>query len=150
MTEMTKKPTKIDHICLAVRNLETARQTYEKILGLELDCTYVAESEKIHVARYYIGEVALELMESTSPDGEVAKFIKRQGEGVFLISYQVEDVVEKMQELREQGNTLIDDQPRELFGNRYAFINPPDQLCGVLTEIVDGEFDPGNKESGEQ
>ncbi|HDJ28839.1 MAG TPA: hypothetical protein ENF28_06310 [Proteobacteria bacterium] len=56
--------------------------------------------------------------------------------------------MEKMRELREHGMTFIDDQPRELFGIRYAVINPPDQLCGVLTEIVDGEFDPGNKESG--
>lgn len=145
---MTRKPTKIDHICLAVRDLDAARRVYEDVLGLELACTYVAESEKIHVARYYIGEVALELMESTSPDGEVAKFIKRQGEGVFLISYQVEDVVEKMRELRERGYDLIDKKPRELFGNRYAFINPPSQLCGVLTEIIDGEFTPeenGNK-----
>jgi methylmalonyl-CoA/ethylmalonyl-CoA epimerase len=139
---MMKKPSKIDHICIAVRELAAARRMYEDVLGLELDCTYVAESEKIHVARYYIGEVALELMESTSPDGEVAKFIKRQGEGIFLISYQVENVVEKMRELRERGYDLIDDQPRELFGNRYAFINPPQQLCGVLTEIIDGEFTP--------
>ena len=145
---MTKKPKKIDHICLAVRDLEAARKIYEDVLGLELDCIYTAESEKIHVARYYIGEVALELMESTAPDGEVAKFIKRQGEGVFLISYQVDDVVDKMQELRERGYDLIDQKPRELFGNRYAFINPPQQLCGVLTEIVDGEFDFNNEESG--
>ncbi len=145
---MSKKPSKIDHICIAVRDLDAARRTYENILGLELDCTYIAESEKIHVARYYIGEVALELMESTAPDGEVAKFIRRQGEGVFLISYQVEDVVEKMRELRERGYDLIDKKPRELFGNRYAFINPPQQLCGVLTEIIDGEFTPDGDDSG--
>ncbi len=144
---MSKKPSKIDHICIAVRDLDAARRTYENILGLELDCTYIAESEKIHVARYYIGEVALELMESTAPDGEVAKFIRRQGEGVFLISYQVEDVVEKMRELRERGYDLIDKKPRELFGNRYAFINPPQQLCGVLTEIIDGEFTPDGDDS---
>jgi len=144
---MSKKPSKIDHICIAVRDLDAARRTYENILGLELDCTYIAESEKIHVARYYIGEVALELMESTAPDGEVAKFIRRQGEGVFLISYQVEDVVEKMRELRERGYDLIDKKPRELFGSRYAFINPPQQLCGVLTEIIDGEFTPDGDDS---
>ncbi len=144
---MSKKPSKIDHICIAVRDLAAARRTYEDVLGLELDCTYIAESEKIHVARYYIGEVALELMESTAPDGEVAKFIRRQGEGVFLISYQVEDVVEKMRELRERGYDLIDKKPRELFGNRYAFINPPQQLCGVLTEIIDGEFTPSGDDS---
>ena len=138
---MSKPPSKIDHICLAVRDLVAAKKIYEDVLGLELACEYVAESEKIKVARYYIGEVALELMESTTPDGEVAKFIARQGEGVFLLSYQVEDVVAKMDELKGKGYKLIDDEPRRLFGNRYAFINPPNQLCGVLTEIIDGEFD---------
>jgi methylmalonyl-CoA/ethylmalonyl-CoA epimerase len=139
---MSKPPIKIDHICLAVRDLAAAKRIYEDVLGLELACEYVAESEKIKVARYYIGEVALEQMESTTPDGEVAKFIARQGEGVFLLSYQVEDVVAKMDELKGKGYKLIDDEPRRLFGNRYAFINPPNQMCGVLTEIIDGEFRP--------
>ena len=138
---MSKKPSKIDHICLAVKDLSKARKTYEDILGLDLDCEYIAESENIKVARYYIGEVALELMESTSPDGEVAKFIARKGEGVFLISYAVDDVDEKMAELKDKGHTLIDKKPRELCNNRYAFINPPQQMCGVLTEIVDGDFE---------
>ncbi len=146
---MSKAPSKIDHICLAVRDLAAARRTYEEVLGLELDCEYIAESEKIKVARYYIGEVALELMESTSPDGEVAKFIARRGEGVFLLSYQVDDVEEKMAELKAAGHELIDDRPRELFGNRYAFINPPDRMCGVLTEIIDGDFNPRKAGQGE-
>ena len=137
---MTKKPAKIDHICLAVKDLSAARKTYEDVLGLELDCEYIAESEYIKVARYYIGEVALELMESTSPEGEVAKFIEKKGEGVFLISYAVDDVAKKMDELKKKGHKLIDKKPRELCNNRYAFINPPQQMCGVLTEIVDGDF----------
>ncbi len=134
------KANKIDHICIAVRNLEKAKKIYEDVLGLELYCEYIADSEKIKVARYYIGEVALELMESTSPDGEVAKFIEKNGEGVFLISYGVENVVEKMKELEQKGYKLIDKKPRELFGNRYAFINHPREMCGVLTEICDGDF----------
>ncbi len=137
---MGKKPSKIDHICLAVKNLGKARKIYEDVLGLELDCEYIAVSENIKVARYYIGEVALELMESTSPTGEVAKFINKNGEGVFLISYAVDDVEKMMNELKNKGHTLIDKKPRELCNNRYAFINPPPQMCGVLTEIVDGDF----------
>ncbi len=134
------KAKKIDHICIAVKDLEKAKKIYEDVLGLELYCEYIAESEKIKVARYYIGEVALELMESTSPDGEVAKFIKKNGEGVFLISYEVDDVEKKLKELKDKGYKLIDEKPRELFGNRYAFINYPKEMCGVLTEIIDGEF----------
>jgi len=136
------KAKQIDHICIAVRDLARARKIYEETLGLELAAEYTAESEKIKVARYYIGEVALELMESTTPDGEVAKFINRSGEGVFLISYRVDDVEKGLSELKEKGKRLIDEKPRQLMGNRYAFIMPPAETCGVLTEIIDGEFDP--------
>lgn len=132
----------IDHICIAVRDLNQARKIYEQTLGLERAIEYVAETEKIKVARYYLGDVALELMESTSPDGEVAKFIERRGEGVFLISYRVHDVQEGLSELKAKGKKLIDEKPRHLMGNRYAFILPPQEMCGVLTEILDGEFDP--------
>jgi methylmalonyl-CoA/ethylmalonyl-CoA epimerase len=140
------KAQQIDHICIAVKDLTKARQIYEDTLGLELALNYVAESEKIHVARYYVGEVALELMEATGPDSEVAKFIENRGEGVFLISYRVEDVEKGLAELKAKGEMTIDQKPRELMGNRYAFIQPPKRLCGVLTEILDGGFDA--KQSG--
>ncbi len=143
------KAEKIDHICIAVKNLDAARKIYEETLGLELAVEYVAESEKIRVARYYVGEVALELMESTASDGEVAKFIQRQGEGLFLISYQVDDVAAGLNELKAKGKRLIDKTPRHLMGSRYAFIMPPEETCGVLTEIIDGEFDPGKKDGQE-
>jgi methylmalonyl-CoA/ethylmalonyl-CoA epimerase len=130
----------IDHICIAVKDLEKARQVYEEDLGLELHTSYVAESEKIRVARYYVGDVALELMEATAPDSEVARFIERRGEGFFLISYRVDDVDEALAELKAKGRQTIDQEPRQLMGNRYAFIHHPRELCGVLTEVLDGEF----------
>ncbi len=136
------KAKKIDHICIAVKNLAQARKVYEETLGLELALTYVAESEKIRVARYYLGDVALELMESTDPSGDVARFIEKKGEGVFLMSYRVDDVNAGLTDLKNQGKHLIDKKPRHLMGNRYAFITPPGEMCGVLTEILDGEFDP--------
>jgi methylmalonyl-CoA/ethylmalonyl-CoA epimerase len=132
----------IDHICIAVRDLDTARKIYEEDLGLELHTAYVAESEKIRVARYYVGDVALELMEATEPDSDVGRFIERRGEGFFLISYRVDDVDEALAELKDKGRKTIDETPRELMGNRYAFIHRPRELCGVLTEVLDGEFDP--------
>jgi len=132
----------IDHICIAVKDLNKARNIYEKTLGLKLSVAYVADSEKISVARYYIGEVALELMEPTGPDSEVAKFLEKKGEGVFLISYRVADVEKGLAKLKAKGEQTIDQTPRELMGNRYAFIQPPPRMCGVLTEILDGDFDP--------
>ena len=132
----------IDHICIAVKDLEKARRAYEEDLGLELHTLYVAESEKIRVARYYVGDVALELMEATEPDSDVGRFVERRGEGFFLISYRVDDVDEALIELKAKGRQTIDDEPRELMGNRYAFIHRPKELCGVLTEVLDGEFNP--------
>ncbi len=132
---------KIDHICFAVRDLEETKRVYEQHFGLTPTCEYVAESEKIRVARYYIGEVAVEFMESTSPEGEVGKFISNRGEGVFLISYKVDDLVKAMEELRAKNVKLIDAKPRRLFGTRYAFVHHPHELHGVLTELLDGDFD---------
>ncbi len=138
------KAEKIDHICIAVKNLKKSQEIYEETLGLEVSIKYVAESEKIRVARYYIGDVALELMEATDPDSEVAKFLERKGEGVFLISYRVADVEKGLAGLQAKGESTIDKEPRKLMGNRYAFIQPPGRTCGVLTEILDGEFDPNS------
>lgn len=132
---------KIDHICFAVRDLAETKKLYEHDFGLVPDVEYVAESEKIRVARYYIGEVAVEFMESTSPGGDVAKFIRTRGEGVFLISYKVDDLGKAMAELRKKNVKLIDDEPRALFGTRYAFVHHPHELHGVLTELLEGDFD---------
>lgn len=139
----------IDHLCIAVEDLDKARRAYEEDLGLELDGLYVAESEKIRVARYYVGDVALELIEATSAESEVAKFIRRRGEGFYLISYRVDDVEDALAELRAKGVETIDRRSRGLKGNRYAFIHSPNQLSGVLTEVLDGEFGSEDKDGEE-
>jgi methylmalonyl-CoA/ethylmalonyl-CoA epimerase len=135
------KATAIDHLCFAVRDLDAAVATYRDLLGVEPDGIYTAPSEKIRVARFYLGAVALELMEPTEPDSEVGRFLAARGEGFFLISYRVEDVDAGLRELQEKGRRTIDAAPRALMGNRYAFIVPPKEIGGVLTEILDGDFD---------
>ena len=131
----------IDHICFVVHDLDAAVERYRDTLGLEPDGYYTAPSESIRVARYYLENVALELMEPTTQDSEVGRFLKNRGEGFFLISYKVDDVAAGLDELAGKGYRTIDRKPRELMGNRYAFIQPPKDLHGVLTEIIDGEFD---------
>jgi methylmalonyl-CoA/ethylmalonyl-CoA epimerase len=140
----------IDHLCFAVRDLDAARKVYEGDLGLELHGVYVSTSERIRVARYYIGDVALELMEPTSPDSEVAKFLDKRGEGFYLISYRVENVDAALAELKDKGVRTIDERPRQIMGNRYAFIHPPRGLCGVLSEVLEGEFDYGEEEDEQE
>ena len=132
---------KIDHICFAVKDLEKTKKAYQEDFGLIPTYEYIAESEKIKVARYSIGEVAVEFMESTAPDGEVAKFIESRGEGAYLIAYKVDDLSKAMEELKDKNVKLIDRQPRELFGTRYAFVHHPNKLHGVLTELLEGDFD---------
>ena len=86
------KINKMDHICIAVKDLGEARGKWEPLLGKsEPDDAYEDELEKIRVARYWVGEVGFELMESTTPEGDVAKFIERNGEGVMLISFNVDN-----------------------------------------------------------
>ena len=137
---------RIDHICFAVHNLAQTKQRYKDDFGIVPDVEYVAESEKIKVARYNIGGVAVEFMESTSADGDVAKFLRWRGEGFFLISYRVDNLDGALQELKAKGIELIDREPRRLFGNRYAFVHNPRDLGGVLTELLDGAFDMGFKD----
>jgi methylmalonyl-CoA/ethylmalonyl-CoA epimerase len=132
---------KIDHICFAVKDLEETKRAYREDFGLIPKYEYIAESEKIKVARYVIGEVAVEFMESTAPDGEVAKFIDSRGEGAYLIAYKVDDLSKAMEELKGKNVKLIDREPRELFGTRYAFVHHPNKLHGVLTELLEGDFD---------
>lgn len=114
---------KIDHICFAVKNLEETKRVYQEDFGLVPACEYIAESEKIKVARYRIGEVAVEFMESTSPDGEVAKFIESRGEGVYLIAYKVDDLLKAMQELKEKNIELIDHKPNVKRDSIFQLIN---------------------------
>ncbi len=127
---------KIDHICIAVKNLNEAVENYTNTFQLDKVDAYIDENEKINVVRFMVGEVAFELMESTSEDGEVAKFIKKNGEGVFLISFKVPDVVECMKELNNKGLKGIDGTPRKWRNSNFTFLNPKD-YHGVLIEIID-------------
>jgi len=137
----------IDHICFAVRSVDEARKVYEGVLGLKPECEYSAPEEFIRVIRYCVGGVAVEIVEPTDSNSDVARFLDSRGEGFFLISYRVDDVQETLDELHAEGWQTIDQKARSLMGGRYAFINPPRSLHGVLIEIADGMWcfnpDPG-------
>ncbi len=127
---------KIDHLCIAVKDIDKAQKIFYKLFGLEPDDFYIEEKEKINVARYYIGEVAFELMSSTDGTGEVAKFIAKYGEGFYLLSLKVNNVEETLRELKENGISLIDDIPRRWRDSNYIFLKPQ-SMFGVLTELID-------------
>lgn len=127
---------KIDHICIAVKDVQKAEQVYSRAFDIKGMDHYVDENEKINVVRFMIGEVGFELMESTSPDGEVAKFIEKNGEGVFLISFKVPDTTESMDELSKKGFPLIDNEARKWRTSNFAFLHPK-SFNGVLLELID-------------
>lgn len=130
------KPNKIDHICIAVKNIDEARKVWEPVLGkTEPDDAYIDEPEKIRVARYWVGELGFELMESTTPDGDVAKFIEKRGEGVMLISLNVDSTKDSMNELKEKGYPFIG-SARPFRDCEFSFIHPR-KMNGVLLELID-------------
>ncbi|MBI2849546.1 MAG: VOC family protein [Chloroflexi bacterium] len=130
------KVNRIDHISIAVKNLKEARGNWEPILGKsEPDDLYIDEPEKIRVARYWLGGVSLELMESTSPDGEVSKFVARHGEGIMLISLNVDNARSAMDELQAKGYPFIGGA-RPFRDGEYAFVHPR-TVNGVLLELID-------------
>lgn len=130
------KPKKIDHISIAVLDLDAARKVWEPLLGkTEPDDAYIDEPEKIRVARYWIGEVGFELMESTSPDGDVAKFIEKRGEGIMLVSLNVDNTRDAIKELESKDYSFIGGA-RPFRDCEFAFLHPKD-LNGVLLEVID-------------
>jgi len=138
--EENMKVNKIDHICIAVKNLDEARKIWEPILGKpEPDDPYVDEPEKIRVARYWVGEVGFELMESTTPDGDVAKFIERHGEGIMLLSFNVDNTREAIDELKAKDYPFIGGA-RPFRDCEFAFIHPK-AVNGVLLELIDYKWD---------
>lgn len=131
---------KIDHICIAVRDLDQARKVWEPVLGKQgPDDEYVDEPEKIRVARYWVGEVGFELMESTADDGEVAKFIEKRGEGVMLISFNVPDTREAMAELEARDYQFVGGA-RSFRDCEFAFMHPK-KMNNVLLELIDYQWE---------
>jgi methylmalonyl-CoA/ethylmalonyl-CoA epimerase len=135
---------KIDHICIAVKDLAAARKIWEPILGKSgPDDEYIDEPEKINVARYWVGEVGFELMESTTPDGDVAKYIEKHGEGIMLLSLNVDDTRQSMETLKDKGYPFIGGA-RPFRDCEYAFIHPK-KVNGVLLELIDYKWDEFKK-----
>jgi len=144
------KVKKLDHLCVAVKDLDAARKLWEPVLGkCGPDDFYVDEPEKIRVARYWIGEVGFELMESTSPDGPVARWIEKNGEGIMLFGLNVENTRQSIEELEGMGypfipsaNPLPGDgtgKARPFRDCEYALLHPK-SMNGVLLEIIDYQW----------
>ena len=127
----------IDHIGIAVKSIEEGQKFFTDMLGLKLEKTETVEEQKVKTGFFPITDSELELLESTAPDGPVAKYIEARGEGVQHIAFRVENIEEALKELKEKGVRLIDQEPRQGAGGaRIAFIHPK-ETHGVLVELCE-------------
>lgn len=130
---------KIDHIGIAVRNLETSVEFYEQMFGIKCTGREVVEEQKVKVAFLPVGDSEIELLESTDDEGPIAKFIEKKGEGIQHIAFRVDDIEKTLEELKEKGVRLIDEKPRYGAGGaKIAFLHPK-STNGVLIEISERE-----------
>jgi methylmalonyl-CoA/ethylmalonyl-CoA epimerase len=131
------KPSHIEHIGIAVSNLESAISLYEKVFGLKCYNIEEVPDQKVRTAFFKVGQTKIELLESTDPEGPIGKFIASRGEGVHHIAFSVEDIEEKLKHAEEQGIRLIDKTPRRgAEGLDIAFLHPK-STSGVLVEICE-------------
>ena len=129
--------TRVDHIGIAVKDLAASVKWYEETLGLQSKGTEVVEEQKVTVAFLPCGDSELELLESTSDDGPIARFIEKEGEGIQHIAIRVDDIDAALAELKEKGVRLLDQTPRYGAGGaRIAFLHPK-ATHGVLLELCE-------------
>lgn len=131
------KPTHIEHIGIAVKNLDEAISYYEKILGLECYAIEEVKDQKVKTAFFKVGDTKIELLESTDPEGPIGKFIEKKGEGIHHIAFAVKGLDDALKETEENGIRLIDAKPRKgAEGLDIAFLHPKSTF-GVLTEFCE-------------
>ena len=128
----------IEHLGIAVKSLEEAIPYYEQVLGLKCYSIEEVADQKVRTAFFKIGQTKLELLESTDPEGTIAKFIEKKGEGIHHLAFADEDGVQNaLTELEGKGVKLIDKAPRKgAEGLNIAFLHPKSTI-GVLTELCE-------------
>jgi len=137
--EVVKFTETVDHIGIAVRNLDEALRTYVAILGFEFKSRLVSEQQKVNVVFLSAGNTEIELLEPTDTDGPVARFIEKRGEGLHHLALVVDNIEECIEAIRKNGMVLIDKKPRVgAKGEKIAFIHPK-STKGVLIELCEGE-----------
>ena len=126
---------KIEHIGIAVKNLENAGPLFEKLFAKEQYKLERVESEGVSTAFFQLGETKIELLEATADNSPIAKFVEKKGEGIHHIAYDVEDIRSEMRRLSEEGFQLLNEEPKEGADNKLVCFLHPKTTNGVLVEI---------------
>lgn len=128
---------KIDHLGVAVSNMEEGKSFWTDVLGLEFEGDEVVDEQKVKTGFFPVGESEVELLESTSDDGPVAKFIEKKGPGFQHVAFRVANIEEALEELKAKNVKLIDEKPRiGAGGARIAFLHPK-ATGGILVELCE-------------
>lgn len=128
---------KIDHLGIAVNSIHEGKKFWSDVLGLAFEGTETVEAQKVTTAFFPVSESEVELLESTSPDGPVAKYIEKRGPGIQHVAFRVKNIEAALDELKEKGIKLIDEKPRNGAGGaRIAFLHPK-ATGGVLVELCE-------------
>ncbi|MFC1926637.1 methylmalonyl-CoA epimerase [Chloroflexota bacterium] len=127
---------KIDHIGIAVNSIEDTLKLYTDALGLKLKGIEIVEDQKVRTAIIPVGETKIELLESTDPEGVIAKYIERKGEGLHHLALEVSDIRQSLETVESNGISLIDKKPRTGVESTWiAFLHPKETK--VLIELVE-------------
>lgn len=131
------KVLKIDHLGIAVNSIEQGKNFWTDVLGLEFAGTETVAEQKVTTAFFPVGESEVELLESTAPDGPIAKYLEKRGEGIQHVAFCVENIEDALAELKAKGIRLIDEKPRiGAGGAKIAFLHPK-ATQGVLVELCE-------------
>lgn len=130
-----KHLTKIEHIGIAVKNLESANEVYSKLLGYEHYKTEGVASEGVQTSFFKCGESKIELLEATSENSPIARFIDKKGEGIHHIAFAVDDIVSEIERLKGEGFIVLNDTPKKGADNKLVTFLHPKSAHGVLIEL---------------
>ncbi|MBD3748833.1 MAG: methylmalonyl-CoA epimerase [Sphingobacteriales bacterium] len=126
---------KIEHLGIAVKDLNQASIIYEQLLGITSYKTEEVESEQVITAFFKVGESKIELLAALSDDSAIAKFIEKKGEGIHHIAFDVEDIYSEMKKLKEEGFILLNEEPKKGADHKLICFVHPKSTHGVLIEL---------------
>ena len=125
----------IEHLGIAVKDLSVSIPLFEKLLNTECYKQESVESEQVITAFFQTGESKVELLESTNPDGVIARFIEKKGEGLHHVAFHVQDIYAEMERLKNEGFVLLSDSPKKGADNKLVCFLHPKGTNGVLVEL---------------
>ncbi|MBK6446587.1 MAG: methylmalonyl-CoA epimerase [Bacteroidetes bacterium] len=126
---------RIEHLGIAVNNMENANRLFTSLLGTPNYKVETVESEMVSTSFFKVGESKIELVEAINPESPIAKFIAKKGEGIHHVAFEVDDIRQMMQQLREQGFQLLSDEPKKGADNKLICFLHPKSTNGVLVEL---------------